>query len=68
MRVLSLLAGLFFAASIALGGDLQIITMENGTTLKLLGTSNGSHHMAPGYENLRGQLDLHRQQHPRGLD
>jgi hypothetical protein len=53
MRVLSLLAGLFFAASIAFGDDKQIITMEDGTKLTLLGMTFGNHHMAPGYENLR---------------
>jgi len=53
MRILSLLAGLFFAASIAFGDDKQIITMDDGTKLTLLGTTFGSRHMAPGYENLR---------------
>ena len=53
MRILSLLAGLFFAISIAFGDDRQIITMEDGTKLTLLGTTYGNHHMAPGYENLR---------------
>ena len=53
MRIASLLAGLLFAASIAFGDDKQIITLENGTKLTLLGTTYGSHHMAPGYENLR---------------
>src|ERR1035437_7158585 len=52
MRILSMLAGLFFAASIAYGGDQQIITMEDGTKLTLLGTTFGNHHMAPGYENM----------------
>ena len=52
MRNLSLLASLFFVASIAFGDDKQIITMEDGTKLTLLGTTFGSHHMAPGYENL----------------
>src|ERR1017187_4950811 len=53
MKTPSLLAGLFFAASIAYSGDKQIITMEDGTKLTLLGTTFGNHHMAPGYENLR---------------
>ena len=53
MRILSLLAGLFFAVSIAFGDDKQIILLEDGTKLTLLGTSYGTHHMAPGYENLR---------------
>ena len=53
MRLHSLLAGLFFAVSIAFGDDKQIITMEDGTKLTLLGTTYGNHHMAPGYENLR---------------
>jgi hypothetical protein len=53
MKILSLMAGLFFAASIALGDDQQTITMDDGTKLTLLGTTFGSHHMAPGYENLR---------------
>jgi hypothetical protein len=52
MKTPSLLAGLFFAASIAYGGDKQIITMEDGTKLTLLGTTFGNHHMAPGYENM----------------
>jgi hypothetical protein len=34
-------------------GDQQIITMEDGTKLTLLGTTYGVHHMAPGYEHLR---------------
>ena len=51
--MLSLLAGLFFAISIAFGDDKQIITMDDGTKLTLLGTTFGSHHMVPGYENLR---------------
>jgi hypothetical protein len=34
-------------------GDQQIITLEDGTKLTLLGTTFGNHHMAPGYENLR---------------
>ena len=53
MRILSLLAGLFFAASIAFGDDKQIIMLDDGTKLTLLGTTYGTHHMAPGYENLR---------------
>ena len=53
MRIPSLLAGLFFATSIAFGDDKQIITMDDGTKLTLLGTTYGTHHMAPGYENLR---------------
>ena len=53
MRILSLLAGLLFAASIAFGDDKQIITLDDGTKLTLLGTTYGTHHMAPGYENLR---------------
>ena len=53
MRIASLLAGLLFGAFIACGDDKQIITLENGTTLTLLGTTFGSRHMAPGYENLR---------------
>src|ERR1700722_19798097 len=53
MKILSLMAGFFFAASIALGDDKQTITMDDGTKLTLLGTSYGHHHMAPGYENLR---------------
>ena len=53
MRILSLLAGLLFATSIAFGGDKQTITLEDGTKLTLLGTTYGTHHMAPGYENLR---------------
>ena len=53
MRIPSLLAGLFFAASIAFGDDKQIITMDDGTKLTLLGTTFGTRHMAPGYENLR---------------
>jgi len=53
MRIPSLLAGLFFAASIAFGDDKQTITMEDGTMLTLLGTTYGTHHMAPGYEDLR---------------
>jgi len=53
MRILPLLAGLFSAISIAFGDDKQIITMDDGTKLTLLGTSYGYHHMAPGYENLR---------------
>ncbi len=53
MRILSLLAGLFFSVSIAFGDDKQIIMLEDGTKLTLLGTTLGSHHMAPGYENLR---------------
>ncbi len=53
MRILSLLAGLFFAVSIAFGDDKQIITLDDGTKLTLLGTTYGTHHMAPGYENLR---------------
>ncbi len=52
-RTLSLLAVLFFAVSTAFGDDKQIITMEDGTKLTLLGTTFGNHHMAPGYENLR---------------
>src|ERR1035438_7336628 len=52
MKIPSLLAGLFFAASIAFGDDKQIITMDDGTKLTLLGTTIGSHHMAPGYENM----------------
>lgn len=52
MRFPSLLAGLCFIASIAFGDDQQIITLENGTKLTLLGTTYGNHHMAPGYENL----------------
>jgi hypothetical protein len=52
-RILSLLAGLFFAVSTAFGDDKQIIIMEDGTKLTLLGTTFGNHHMAPGYENLR---------------
>ena len=52
MKTPSLLAGLFFAASIAYSGDKQIITMEDGTKLTLLGTTFGNHHMAPGYENM----------------
>jgi hypothetical protein len=53
MRILSLLAGLVFAVSTAFGDDKQIITMEDGTKLTLLGMTFGNHHMAPGYENLR---------------
>jgi hypothetical protein len=53
MKTLSMLAGLFFAASIAFGDDKQIITQEDGTKLTLLGSTFGSHHMAPGYDNLR---------------
>jgi hypothetical protein len=53
MRIPSLLAGLFFAASIAFGDDKQIITLDDGTKLTLLGTTYGTHHMAPGYEDLR---------------
>jgi hypothetical protein len=52
MRILSLLVGMFFAVSTAFGDDKQIITMEDGTKLTLLGTTFGSHHMAPGYENM----------------
>jgi hypothetical protein len=52
MRIPSLLAGLFFAISIAYGGDRQIITMDDGTKLTLLGATFGSQHMAPGYEKL----------------
>jgi hypothetical protein len=52
MKILSLLACLFFAASIAFGDNKQTITMDDGTKLTLLGTTFGSHHMAPGYENL----------------
>jgi len=52
MSIPSLMAGLFLAASIAFGDDKQIITMNDGTKLTLLGTTFGSHHMAPGYENL----------------
>jgi hypothetical protein len=32
-------------------GEPQTITMDDGTKLTLLGTTFGSHHMAPGYEN-----------------
>jgi hypothetical protein len=34
-------------------GEPQVIHLEDGTKLTLLGTTYGSHHMAPGYENLR---------------
>ena len=51
MKMMSLMAGLFFAASIALGDDKQTITMDDGTKLTLLGTSHGSRHMAPGFEH-----------------
>jgi hypothetical protein len=34
-------------------GEPQIITLDDGTKLTLLGTTYGVHHMAPGYENLR---------------
>jgi hypothetical protein len=34
-------------------GEPQTITMENGTTLKLLGTTFGSRHFPPGFENGR---------------
>jgi hypothetical protein len=53
MRGLSLLAGLSFAASIAFGDDKHIITMEDGTKLTLLGTTFGSRHVLPGFENVR---------------
>ncbi len=33
-------------------GEPQVIHLEDGTRLTLLGTSYGSHHMAPGYEDL----------------
>ena len=52
MRIPSLLAGLFFAVSIAFGDDKQIITLDDGTKLTLLGTTYGTHHMAPGYESM----------------
>ena len=53
MKIPSLLAGLFFGAFIACGDDKQIITLDDGTKLTLLGTTYGNHHMAPGYESLR---------------
>jgi hypothetical protein len=34
-------------------GEPQVIHLDDHTKLTLLGTSSGSHHMAPGYENLR---------------
>ena len=52
MKILSLLAGLFFATAISFGGDQPIITMDDGTKLTLVGTSHGNLHMAPGYENM----------------
>jgi hypothetical protein len=52
MRIPSLLAGLFFAASIAFGDDKQIITLDDGTKLTLLGATYGTHQMAPGYESM----------------
>jgi hypothetical protein len=52
VRILPLLAALLFAASIVLGDEKQVITMEDGTKLTLVGTTFGSRHMAPGYENL----------------
>ena len=53
MKKSLMLAGLFFAVSIAFGDDKQIITMDDGTKLTLLGTTYGTHHMAPGYEYQR---------------
>jgi hypothetical protein len=34
-------------------GEPQVIHLDDHTKLTLLGTTFGSHHMAPGYENLR---------------
>ena len=59
--VSALMAGIAIAAWAAPGnavafpalGEPQIIILEDGTKLTLLGASYGSHHMAPGYENLR---------------
>src|ERR1017187_6987509 len=34
-------------------GEPQVIHLDNGTKLTLLGTTYGYHHMAPGYEKLR---------------
>jgi hypothetical protein len=34
-------------------GEPQVIHLDDGTRLKLLGATYGGHHMAPGYEKLR---------------
>jgi hypothetical protein len=53
--VVSVLAiGIAAAASpVPTSDSPQVITMDDGTKLTLLGTTYGRHHMAPGYENLR---------------
>ena len=53
--VVSVLAiGIAAAASpIPTSDSPQVITLDDGTKLTLLGTTFGNHHMAPGYENLR---------------
>ncbi|HTR41878.1 MAG TPA: hypothetical protein VMH87_09710 [Pseudomonadales bacterium] len=52
-RILSVLTVAFLIAFSAFADDKQIITMEDGTKLTLLGTTFGRRHMAPGFENLR---------------
>lgn len=42
-----------YAAPVLPSGAPQVIILDDGTKLTLLGTTFGSRHMAPGYENLR---------------
>ena len=51
-ETLSLLPVCFSSHPLRFGDDKQIITLDDGTKLTLLGTTFGSRHMAPGYENM----------------
>jgi hypothetical protein len=41
------------SSSVPTSDSPQVVTLDDGTKLTLLGTTFGNHHMAPGYENLR---------------
>jgi hypothetical protein len=41
------------AVALPAPGEPQVIHLDDDTKLTLLGTSRGTHHMAPGYKNLR---------------
>ena len=58
MKTKILLCSIFSVLNVGIAGPLpesvgsQVIRLDDGTKLTLLGTTYGSHHMAPGYENL----------------
>jgi hypothetical protein len=52
-KILSWSAFLIIGIGFTAFGQPQVLQMDDGTKLTLLGTTFGTHHMAPGYENLR---------------